>query len=233
MKKLLLPIAILGLAGSAFAQTAFTGTYTFTGTTGNTNSFAYNGSGIANLTIGNLVMGSGIGPSSSTGNMRATNWTTAASPALVIWDESVNGALSSSGNTPTALGLSLGSNTLISSIGGSAQIEYFSFTLAAGQSLTSFKLDGYVSTDVVAWLGIKSGSDWTIGYESYNRKSCSVEGKEKGGVSCCDWFTNSSPRWAERIRHHARFYGLRFELSIRSQARPETGSTGSDRDVSG
>jgi len=93
-------------------------------------------------------------------------WFVPRSAALVIWDESVNGALSSSGNTPTALGLSLGSNTLISSIGGSAQIEYFSFTLAAGQSLTFFKLDSYVSTDAVAWLGIKSGSDWTIGYDT-------------------------------------------------------------------
>ena len=69
--------------------------------------------------------------------------------------------------------------------------------------------------------------DW-----SYDRKLCPVEGKEKGGVSCCDLFTNSSPRWAERIRHHARFYGSRFELSIRSQTRPETGPTGSDRVVS-
>jgi hypothetical protein len=68
---------------------------------------------------------------------------------------------------------------------------------------------------------------------SDDRKSCSVEGKEKGGVSCCDLFTNSSPRRAERIRHHARFYGSRFELSIRSQASPTAGSTGSDRDVSG
>jgi len=86
--------------------------------------------------------------------------------SAVVWNEGVHGALSSSGNTPTALGLSLGSNTLISSIGGSDQIEYFSFTLAAGQSLTSFKLDSYVSTDAVAWLGIKSGSDWTIGYDT-------------------------------------------------------------------
>ena len=86
--------------------------------------------------------------------------------SAVVWNEGVNGALSSSGNTPTALGLSLGSNTLISSIGGSDQIEYFSFTLAAGQSLTSFKLDSYVSTDAVAWLGIKSGWDWTIGYDT-------------------------------------------------------------------
>lgn len=27
-------------------------------------------------------------------------------------------------------------------------------------------MDSYVSTDAVAWLGIKSGSDWTIGYDT-------------------------------------------------------------------
>jgi len=86
--------------------------------------------------------------------------------SAVVYNESVNGPISSSGNTPTTLNLSLGSNTLISSIGGSDKIEYFSFTLAAGQSLTSFKLDSYVSTDAVAWLGIKSGSDWTIEYDT-------------------------------------------------------------------
>jgi len=86
--------------------------------------------------------------------------------SAVVYNESVDGPMSSSGTTPTTLNLSLGSNTLISSIGGSAQIEYFSFTLAAGQSLTSFKLDSYVSTDTKAWLGIKSGSDWTIEYDT-------------------------------------------------------------------
>jgi len=86
--------------------------------------------------------------------------------SAVVYNESVDGPMSSSGTTPTTLNLSLGSNTLISSIGGSAQIEYFSFTLSAGQSLTSFKLDSYVSTDAVAWLGIKAGTDWTIGYDT-------------------------------------------------------------------
>ena len=69
--------------------------------------------------------------------------------------------------------------------------------------------------------------------QSYDRKLCPVEGKEKGGVSCCDLFTNSSPRRAERIRHHARFYGSRFELSTRSEACQEACSAGGDRDGSG
>jgi autotransporter-associated beta strand protein len=80
MKKTLLALALVCISEPlAFAQTAFTGTYTFTGTTGNTNSFAYNGTGIANLTVGNLIMGSGIGATANAGNMRATNWTTATS----------------------------------------------------------------------------------------------------------------------------------------------------------
>lgn len=86
--------------------------------------------------------------------------------SAVVFSESVNGPLSSSGNTPTILSLSPGSNNLISSFGGSSQYDYFSFTLASGQTLTSLKLDSYVSTDAVAWLGIKSGSDWTIGYDT-------------------------------------------------------------------
>jgi fibronectin-binding autotransporter adhesin len=73
MKKLLLPIAILGAASSAFAQTAFTGTYTFTGTTGTNNPFAYNGTDIANLAEGGLSR-SNLSVSSSSGNFRASGF---------------------------------------------------------------------------------------------------------------------------------------------------------------
>lgn len=86
--------------------------------------------------------------------------------SAVVWNEGVNGALSSTDTAPTTLPLSLGSNTIISSFGGGSSFDYFSFTLAPGQSLSSFKLDSYVSTDAVAWMGIKSGSGWTIGYDT-------------------------------------------------------------------
>lgn len=56
----------------AAAQTAFTGTFTFGGD-GNVNSFAYNGSPILNLTVGNLTK-NGVTTSSSSGNFRASNW---------------------------------------------------------------------------------------------------------------------------------------------------------------
>lgn len=50
-----------------------TGTFTFTGTSGNVTSFAYNGAPIGNITVGNLVK-VGAATSSNSGNFRATNW---------------------------------------------------------------------------------------------------------------------------------------------------------------
>ncbi len=69
-------VAAVVLAGFtprfAAAQTPFTGTFTF-GSDGNVNSFAYNGSPILNLTVGNLTK-NGVTSSSSSGNFRASNW---------------------------------------------------------------------------------------------------------------------------------------------------------------
>ena len=87
--------------------------------------------------------------------------------ALVAWDESLDGPLSPLGTAPTVLTLAPGENTILSSFGGlNGQYDYFSFTLATGQSLDAFTLYTYVSTDAVAWLGIKAGTDWTIGYDT-------------------------------------------------------------------
>jgi hypothetical protein len=85
--------------------------------------------------------------------------------AAVVFNESINGPLSFTGTSPTQIPLNLGANSIVSTFGGSTQFDYFSFTLATGQSLTSFRLDSYVSADAVAWLGIKRGSDWTINYD--------------------------------------------------------------------
>lgn len=73
MKKFLLPILTLAVASSAFAQSAFTGTYTFTSTTGTNNPFAYNGTDIANLTESALSR-SNLPVSSSSGNFRSTGF---------------------------------------------------------------------------------------------------------------------------------------------------------------
>lgn len=91
-------------------------------------------------------------------------------PAPALWwlgNESVDGPLSASGDAPTVLSLAPVANTILSSFGSlDGQFDYFSFTLPIGQSLETFTLDSYVSSDAVAWLGIKPGPDWTIGYDT-------------------------------------------------------------------
>lgn len=73
MKPRLLAIAILSVANPAFAATAFTGTYTFTGTSGTSNPFAYNGTDVANLAESGLSR-TNLPVSSSSGNFRSTGY---------------------------------------------------------------------------------------------------------------------------------------------------------------
>ncbi len=65
-------ILICTFAPLGFAQTAFTGTYKW-GSAGDTNSFAYNGTAIPNLTVGNMTK-VGVTTGASLGNFRASNW---------------------------------------------------------------------------------------------------------------------------------------------------------------
>ena len=73
---ILIAAMIAAMSGAAQAQVNFSNaTYTFS-TNGNVASFAYNGSPVDNLTIGNIIKSSGITTSSSSGNFRGTGWTT-------------------------------------------------------------------------------------------------------------------------------------------------------------
>ncbi|MFM8953490.1 MAG: hypothetical protein ACKOOF_10590 [Planctomycetaceae bacterium] len=65
-------MAILPAASQAFA-TPFTGTYTFVGTTGTNNPFAYNGTDIAGLTEGDLGR-TNLPSSSTSGNYRSSGF---------------------------------------------------------------------------------------------------------------------------------------------------------------
>lgn len=62
----------LGFTTSQAAQPV-SGTFTFTGTTGNVSSFVYNGNPISNLTVSNLDK-VGVSSSSNAGDFRAINW---------------------------------------------------------------------------------------------------------------------------------------------------------------
>jgi len=82
--------------------------------------------------------------------------------ASTIWDESVDGPLSTAPESPTPLTVGVGTNSIIATIQG-ANLDYFSFTLAPGQSLESFLLASYASSDPVSWIGLQAGAAWTAG----------------------------------------------------------------------
>jgi len=82
--------------------------------------------------------------------------------ATTIWNESVDGPLSTAQESPTPLTIGVGTNSIIATIQG-ANRDYFSFTLAPGQSLESFLLASYASSDPVSWIGLQAGAAWTTG----------------------------------------------------------------------
>jgi len=57
-----------------------------------------------------------------------------------------------------------------------------------------------------------------------------VGGKKKAAYPAVISSPTAAHNGQKEYATHARFYGLRFELSIRSEAREETGSVGGDRD---
>lgn len=82
--------------------------------------------------------------------------------ATTIWNESVDGPLSTAPASPTPLTVGVGTNSIIATIEG-VNRDYFSFTLAPGQSLESFLLASYASSDPVSWIGLQAGAAWTAG----------------------------------------------------------------------
>jgi len=81
-------IFVFGSYQVGWGQTAFSATYTFTGTTGNVASFAYNGASYDGITPGTIVK-VGVTTSSSSGNFRATNWPTGA----ISWSDVFTGTV--------------------------------------------------------------------------------------------------------------------------------------------
>jgi len=77
MKKIFFILPILLMSVCLSAQTSFTATYTFTGTTGHVQSFTYNGTTYDGISMGTIDK-VGVTSSSSTNNFRATGWPTGA-----------------------------------------------------------------------------------------------------------------------------------------------------------
>lgn len=84
-----------------------------------------------------------------------------AARASDIWNESLHGDLSGNRLAPTALGgLALGDNTLIGVVQG-GDLDYFTFSVPAGQTLSAIVLLQYTSVDQRAFIGVQHGSVFT------------------------------------------------------------------------
>jgi len=79
----------------------------------------------------------------------------------MIWDENIDGPFSNSTDSPTVVTLNNGNDFVIGFVAGNS--DYFTFLVKNNQILDKIFLRGYSSSDNVAWLGIQSGSAWTVG----------------------------------------------------------------------
>ena len=87
-----------------------------------------------------------------------------AAPALadVVWDEDVDGSLSTDRFNTTNFGvLSQGSNNLIcDTVSGIS--KFFTFTIAEGEELSAIILDEWISEDDLGFLGVVTGDYFSV-----------------------------------------------------------------------
>jgi len=78
--------------------------------------------------------------------------------AAVIWNESINGDLSSSETSPTPISFGPGSNQILGGVSGlPLDRDYITFTIGPGQSLVHLNLIG-LSPDNLAFTAFNSGT---------------------------------------------------------------------------
>jgi len=88
-----------------------------------------------------------------------------AAHADVLHDESIHGDLSGDRFNPTALLPSLGDNSIIGeTVRG--DLEYFTVHIAAGRALGAIFVDGFTSTDDLAFIAVQEGTTFTEPPES-------------------------------------------------------------------
>lgn len=88
-----------------------------------------------------------------------------AASATTLWDESSQGDLSGDRLAPTGLSLSLGSNTLTATT-QNGDLEYVTFEVPAGQTITSVYLNSYTGLDGRAFFGLQQGNTFSVPPES-------------------------------------------------------------------
>jgi hypothetical protein len=82
----------------------------------------------------------------------------ASARATTLYDESISGDLSNSQSAPTALNLSVGTNSIDGTVGGTDQQDWVALSVPAGKQLTSIFLASYSSADAQGFMGMQAGS---------------------------------------------------------------------------
>jgi hypothetical protein len=77
-----------------------------------------------------------------------------------VWNEAVQGDLSGNQGTPTTVNLSAGNNDLFATTQG-GDLEFVTFTVPAGGTLTSLFVRTYTGFDSLAFLGMQRGATFT------------------------------------------------------------------------
>jgi hypothetical protein len=91
-----------------------------------------------------------------------------ASPAraATVWNEAIEGDLSSNGLTPTPVAMSVGSNRVLGTTGDSGSgidRDYFRFTVPTGATLTSILLlENTTVSGGASFIGIQAGAQVTV-----------------------------------------------------------------------
>ena len=88
--------------------------------------------------------------------------------ATVIWDEAVDGSLSTDRFVPTAMGtLGIGSNDVIgTTVSGIS--KFFTITIGAGEQLSALIVEDWQSADDIGFLGVVTGTPFTVDPASPN-----------------------------------------------------------------
>lgn len=81
--------------------------------------------------------------------------------AVSLWNEGVNGDLSGTGGTPSAASITSAGTWTLTGTTGSGDLDYLAVSLAPGLSITALNLVSYVSSDLVSFIAVQSGSTFT------------------------------------------------------------------------
>lgn len=140
---------------------------------------SYNGS-IQNLAVGNNVMAlTGDYDFSNSIDVSELN-DTPIDYENVVYDETVDGDLSTNNEAPTIIQLALGDNRVISSQSGTVdQANFFSFEVPEGYELSQLIVDSFEGSDDIGFIGLDAGNIIT-GQPANNAPSSLIGGLSYG-----------------------------------------------------